>query len=120
MVRALASLIVVCLVAATGARPVVAAPAQRSTLTVARASERLHARAVEAAANGRVVSRASGAAPVSRTSGAASPELPAIVGAGGLAMAPRAACSTGPAARELLIVVSRPISTCSARGPPVV
>ena len=119
MVRVLASLIVVCLVVATGVRSVVAAPAQRSTLTVARASEPLHARAVEAAAHGRVVSRASGAGPVSRTSGAA-PELPAIVGAGGLAMVPRAACSTGPAARAPLIVVSRPISTCSARGPPVV
>jgi hypothetical protein len=119
MVRVLASLIVVCLVAATGVRPVVAAPAQRSTLTVARASERLHARAVESAAQGRVVSQASGAGPVSRTSGAA-PELPAIAGDGGLAIAPRAACSTGPAAREPLIVVSRPISTCSARGPPVV
>ena len=119
MVRVLASLIVVCLVAATGVRPVAVAPEQRSTLKVARTSERLHARVVEAAARGRVVLQASGAAPVSRAAGAASPELPAIA-AGGSAMAPRAACSTGPSAREPVVVVSRPISTGSARGPPVV
>lgn len=120
MVRVLASLIVVCLVAATGVRPVAVAPEQGSTLTVARPSERLHARVVEAAAAGRGVSQASGAAPASRATGAASPELSAIVTGRGFAMAPRVACSTGSTAREPLVVVSRSISTCSARGPPVV
>jgi hypothetical protein len=119
MVRVLASLIVVCLVAATGVRPVAVAPEPRPTLKVARGSERLHARLVESVQ--RVVSPASGAARVARAAGAAgSHEVPAVVDASGLALAPVGACSVGPTAREAVVVVSRVISTCSARGPPVV
>ena len=118
MVRVLASLIVVCLVAATGVRPTVA-PEQGTTLKVARAGDRLHARVVEGTP-GRVVSHASGAARLSRAPGAAGPELPAIAPASRLALAPPSATHTGPTAREPLVVVSRPIATRSARGPPVV
>jgi len=120
MVRALASLIVVCLVAATGVRPAAAAPEQRSTLNVARTSERLHARVIEAASHGRVVSQTSGAARISRVPGTQSPELPAIAAASGLALTRPAACSVGPTAPGSQVVAVRPISTCSARGPPVV
>jgi hypothetical protein len=119
MVRVLASLIVVCLVAATGVRPAAVAPEQRSTLKVARTGERLHARVVESAP-GRVVSHASGAGRLSRAPGAAGPELAAIAPASRAALGPPRARSTGPSAREPLVVAFRSISTRSARGPPVV
>jgi hypothetical protein len=119
MVRVLASLIVVCLVAATGVRPAAVAPEQRSTLKVARAGERLHARVVEGVP-GRVVSQASGVGRLSRAPGAARSELPAIAPSSRAAFAPSTARITGPSAREPLVVVSHPISTRSARGPPVV
>jgi hypothetical protein len=122
MVRVLASLLVVCLVAATGVRPAVVAPEQRSTLKVARAGDRLHARIAEGAP-GRVASQASGASGAGRQSrapGAAGPEVPSLAPASRPTFAPPIARITGPSAREPLVVASRPISTRSARGPPVV
>jgi hypothetical protein len=105
VIRALATLIVVCLVAATGARPVEAARDQRSALSAPHKVEKIHARAVHAAAP--------------RRASAQAPELPAIVAVAALAFVPPAACPSGVLAEHRVWVVGA-ISTRSARGPPVV
>jgi hypothetical protein len=104
VMRTLASLIVVCLVAATGVRPV-AARDQPATLSAPRKVEKLPVRAVHTVVPRRTASDASA--------------LPAIVTVCVLAVVPPAASHAEPVVRRSVVVASV-IPTRSARGPPVV
>jgi hypothetical protein len=103
VIRALVSLLVVCLVAATDVRPV-SARTQLSTLSTPRKAEKLHVRPVYAAAPRRTASDA--------------PALPAIAIVCALTLVPPAARPIGPLVRPL-VAGTHALSTRSARGPPV-
>jgi hypothetical protein len=107
MNRPLVALIVVCLVAATGVRPAVAAAGEPQALSAPHKIEKLHARVAHASPQRRAFPH-----------GAAAPELPAVVVADKLAIPPPAARPSDrlPDARVVVVCMS---ATCSARGPPI-
>lgn len=136
VMRVLASLIAVCLVAAAGVRPGSAAQARPWALDAPRTLATLCARVVDAVPPGRAtpcrsqVSRAVGAAggaPASRPAGAprasgaaGAPQLPAIVADDAARLAPPIASPADRIAGRSLVLCFRWLSTHAARGPPVV
>ena len=133
VMRLLASLIAVCLVAAAGVRPAAAAPGRPWVVEASRALASvatLRARGIDAAPPGRTdssqLSRAvvAAASHASRASGptgrAPTPDLPAILVGEPVALAPRLPSAADPAAPGSLVVSLRWLSTHAARGPPIV
>ena len=140
VMRLLASLIAVCLVAAAGARPVAAAPGRPWVVEVSRATAAvatvvtLRAHGIDAGPPGRtdssqlsraVIAAASQASRPSRPSGPAgarapAPDLPAILVGEPVALAPRLPSAADPVAKSSLVVSVRRLSTHAARGPPIV
>ena len=134
--RALASLVAVCLVAAAGVRPVAAAPVRPWVVEVSRAVPTLHARVVDAGLPGRAdsaqLSRAFGvaaASQASRPSGPAgagaprasgAPDLAAIAVDLAIAPAPPDAAPAGRIAVSSQLFGFGWLSTHAARGPPIV
>jgi hypothetical protein len=115
VMRVLASVIVVCLVVATGIHPVAAAQERQSTVEASRARVSLHARVVEVVGPGGTTSQSS-----RRFRASGGSELPAILVGDPAALAPPALSSVDLIAGRSLVVRPRRLSTCSARGPPVV
>jgi hypothetical protein len=137
VMRLLASLIAVCLVAAAGARPADAAPGRSWVVEVSRGAASagtvatLRARGIDAVPPGRTdssqLSRAvcAAASQAPRASGpagarASTPDLPAILVGEPVALAPRMPSAADPAAESSLVVSLRWLSTHDARGPPIV
>jgi hypothetical protein len=136
VMRVLASLIAVCLVAAAGVRPASAAQARAWALDAPRALVTLRARVLDAVPPGRAtpgsaqVSNAAGASGASqasrpagapRASGAAGAHvLPGIVGGDAARLAAPAASPADRIAGRSLVLRFRWLSTHAARGPPVV
>ncbi|HSS02732.1 MAG TPA: hypothetical protein VLM79_36980 [Kofleriaceae bacterium] len=137
MMRLLASLIAVCLVAAAGVHPAAAASGRPRVVEVSRGVANvatvatLGARGIDAAPPGRTdssqLSRAvlAAASQASRASGPAgarapAPDLPAILVGDPVALAPRLPSAADPAAPSSHVVSLRWLSTHAARGPPIV
>jgi hypothetical protein len=132
--RALASLVALCLVAAAGVRPVAAAPGRPCVVEVSRAVATLHARVVDAALPGRAdsaqlsrafaatsqASRPSGPAGAGAPRASGAPDLSAIAVDRPVAPAPPDASPAGRIAGSSQLFGFGWLSTHAARGPPIV